>query len=314
MARPTPRLVSLIPSATEMVGLLGLQDRLVGRSHECDYPPEIEDRPVCTRSRITRDASSAQIDRDVQERLRSALSLYEVDWETLREVRPDILLTQTQCEVCGVTAPELESALESWVGSRPRIVSFSPNRFQDLWTEIQELGELCGVAEHAREQIRNLKARVVSVIEKVASLDRTPTVVCLEWFSPLMGAGNWIPELIELAGGRDLLGKAGDSAPTLEWETLVEADPECLLLMPCGFSLNETRRHLPELTEHPSWRRLSAVRQNRVFLVDGHQYFNRPGPRLVDSLEIAAEILHPDTFSFGFAGQGWCRPPRDSKQ
>lgn len=303
---PLPRVVSLLPSCTEIVCGLGMQALLVGRSHECNFPPEIAGLPVCTRSRIHSDAPSAVIDREVKQRLKDALSLYEIDVPMLRRLRPDIVLTQAQCEVCAVSLPEVEAALAGEIGCRPRIVSLSPKRFTDLWTDLQQVAEAVGVADGGREYVQTLKGRVADVIVRVFQLAKRPKVVCLEWLDPLMTAGNWIPDIVELAGGTNLLSSGGDRSPWIDWAAVSKANPDVIVIMPCGFDIARTRLELELLSGLPGWDELRAVKQKRVFVVDGDAYFNRPGPRLVDSVEILAEMFHPILFPKpSYEGKGW---------
>ncbi|MDB6019429.1 MAG: transporter, periplasmic solute-binding protein [Pedosphaera sp.] len=299
------RVISLLPSATEIVCALDAANQLVGRSHECDYPASILTLPACTISKINADASSGEIDRQVKDLLREALSLYQIDTDQLRRLQPDLILTQAQCEVCAVSLPEVEQAVAKWLGSRPQIVSLSPKRLVDIWEDIRSVADALGVAEHGREILRALKNRVVAIIEKTCVMKQPPSVACIEWIEPLMAAGNWVPELVQLAGGRNLVGDAGSHSPWLNWETLQRHNPEIIVVMPCGFNLLRTRAEMAPLTQRPGWAKLQAVKNRRVYLTDGNQYFNRPGPRIVESLEILAEICHPDRFNFGHKGKGW---------
>lgn len=305
---PPLRIVSLLPSCTEIVCGLGMQALLVGRSHECNFPDDVASLPVCTRSRIHSDAPSAVIDREVKQRLKEALSLYEIDVPLLRKLRPDIVLTQAQCEVCAVSLPEVEAALAGDIGGQPTIISLSPKRFTDLWPNIQQVAEAAGVADGGREYIRSLKERVADVIVRVFQLAKRPKVVCVEWLDPLMAAGNWIPDIVELAGGTNLLSTGGTHSPWIDWEAIRKADPDVLVLMPCGFNITRTLREMGTLAGLPGWKDLRAVKEKRVVLVDGDAFFNRPGPRLVDSVEMLAEIFHPILFPKPrFEGKGWER-------
>lgn len=299
------RVVSLLPSCTEIVCALGAAERLAGRSHECDYPPEIRALPVCTAPKLDATASSGEIDRQVKALLQEAVSVYRIDTEKLAALRPDIILTQAQCEVCAVSLPEVEEAVGQWVGSRPQIISLSPNRLADIWEDIRRVAEALDLAEQGRDFLRSLKNRVVSIIEKTCVLKNRPSVACIEWIEPLMAAGNWVPEMIDLAGGANVAGEAGKHSPWMNWENLRQHDPEIVIAMPCGFDIGRTRAEMAALLRHPEWPKLRAVKSNRVFLTDGNQYFNRPGPRIVESLEILAEIIHPDRFNFGHHGKGW---------
>jgi iron complex transport system substrate-binding protein len=302
-----PRIVSLIASATEIVCALGLEDQLVGRSHECDYPESVKRLPVCTAPKFDVGGTSREIDRHVKTVLQEALSVYRVDADRLRELRPDVIITQSHCEVCAVSLRDVEQAVCDWIDSRPRIVSLAPNALADVWDGIRRVADALGVPERGRALVGRLRQRTAGIAEKARALPHRPTVACIEWIDPLMAAGNWMPELVEMAGGVNLFGEAGKHAPWMTWEELVGRDPEVIVVLPCGFAIERTRQDMPCLTQRPEWPRLRAVRQERVYLADGNQYFNRPGPRLVESLEILAEVLHPEAFPFGHEGTGWQR-------
>jgi iron complex transport system substrate-binding protein len=301
------RIVSLLPSCTEIACALGCAERLVGRSHECDFPPEIQALPVCTAARLDASASSSQINGQIKSLLERALSVYEIDTARLRALRPDVILTQAQCEVCAVSLADLEKALPQTLAHRAKIISVSPHRLADVWTDIQTIAEALHVPEEGRAVLFQLKNRVVDVIQKTCMIKKRPSVACVEWLDPLMAAGNWVPEMVELAGGRDLLGQPGRHSAWLEWKNLEQADPDVILLMPCGFGLERTRREAAALESRPEWRKLHAVKSKHVFVTDGNYYFNRPGPRVVESIEILAEILQPKLFSFGHENRGWAR-------
>ena len=300
-----PRIVSLLPSASEIVCAIGCEERLVGRSHECDHPASIRDRPICTRSTFP-DGSSREIDDRVQDLVQRGLSLYEVDLPLLRELAPDVVLTQDQCKVCAVHREDLEEGLRDWTGQPVELVSLSPAVLGDVWRDIMRVGEALGEDSRARQVVDGLNDRVAEIGEKTGDAMR-PGVVCLEWTDPLMAAGNWVPELVAVAGGRSLLGTVGRHSPAISWEELVRVDPEVIVVTACGFDLPRTRREVDPLLSHPSWAGLRAVREKRVFLADGNAYFNRSGPRLVESIEILAEILHPDRVGFGHEGSGFAR-------
>lgn len=301
------RVVSLIASSTEVVCALGCEDRLVGRSHECDYPPSVRRLPVCTEPLIDPAASSAEIDRQVKAVLREALSVYRVHADVLQELQPDVIVTQSQCEVCAVSLTDVERALAAWLDSRPRLVSLEPNALADVWRDIHRVAEALGVPERGVTLVNRLHGRIACVAERARALPTRPTVACIEWIDPLMAAGNWVPELVELAGGANLFGEAGKHSPWMTWEQLVARDPDVIVVLPCGFDIERSRRELPVLTREHEWPALRAVRNGHVYLTDGNQYFNRPGPRLVESLEILAELLHPGAFRFGHEGTGWER-------
>lgn len=304
---PTTRIISLLPSATEIVAALGFIDNLVGRSHECDFPPAVEKLPICSSTKTPVDGSSCEIDERVKEIVAEGLSVYRVDAERLRELEPDLILTQTQCAVCAVTPRDLEEALCEWTGLEPEIVPLEPNNLDDVWNDIRRVAGALHVPQRAEELIASLTKRLATVRERVRDAASRPTVAPIEWLGPLMAGGNWMPELIEVAGGSSLFARPGEHSPWLDWSRLVEADPDVILVLPCGFKIAQTIRDLNLLTKKREWPTLSAVQNGEVYLIDGHHFFNRPGPRLVESAQIVAEILHPDVFNFGHRGTGWIR-------
>lgn len=292
-----------------MVCALGGAAQLVGRSHECDYPPEIASVPVVTRSRVDASQPGSAIDREVKQLLQSAASLYEVDLDRIRGLQPDLILTQAQCEVCAVNLAQVEASVASWADSRPRLLSLAPQRFAQLWEGLHAVAGALAVEGQGRELVRDLKCRVADVIERAAPLVKRPSVACIEWMDPVMAAGNWVPEMVELAGGRNLFGEAGVHSPWLAWDAVRQANPDIIVVMPCGFDLNRVAGEVDALTRNPGWEKLRAVKDRRVYLVDGNHYFNRPGPRLVDSLQMLGEIIHPTLFRFEFEGKAWRRLP-----
>ena len=300
------RIVSLIPSGTEIVAALGLTDAIVGRSHECDYPPEIKDRPVCTQARLNSAAPSGEIHDKVNNLLQSALSIYQIKTDVLEKLQPTHIVTQDQCDVCAVSLKDVEQAVATLTNSSPQIISLQPNILNDVWEDIRRVANLFGV--DSLQVIENLEARVKIVDQKTQGLSQTehlPSVACIEWTDPLMVAANWIPELVTLAGGQPLLSITGQSSTPLKWETLISSNPDAIIFMPCGFDLNRTRQEAQLFSQRPEWQQLHAVQSGRVYITDGNSYFNRPGPRLVDSLEILAEILHPEIFQYGYKEQAW---------
>lgn len=305
------RIVSLIASSTEIVSALGLEEELVGRSHECDYPPSVARLPICTEPKISVKGTSGEIDRRVKEVLQKALSVYRVDADLLKTLRPTHIITQTQCEVCAVSLGDVQNALQEWVPSggtaKPALVALAPNALSDVWADIRRVAEALGVPERGDALIRERRERMAAIAAKTAGLSRRPRVAAIEWIDPLMAGGNWMPELIEMAGGTNLFGEAGKHSPWMTWEALTEADPEVILLLPCGFDIARTRKEMSTLTDRPGWAALRGVRERQVYLLDGNQYFNRPGPRLAESLEILSEIFHPALFRFGHEGAGWVR-------
>ena len=302
-----PRVVSLIPSATELVCALGAQADLVGRSHECDYPPNVNHLPVCTSPKFDPQGSSQEIDTRVKDLLREAVSVYRIEAQQLRDLHPDCILTQAQCEVCAVSLAEVETLVEGWSGTRPSIVSLSPNRLSDVWNDIRRVAQALGRVQVGEELIAHYQQCVKTISSQTERIAPRPTVGCIEWLDPLMASANWMPELIEYAGGQNVFGQTGEHAPWITWESVQQEDPDVLLLLPCGFSISRTRKETHLLTDRPGWKDLKSVRQGQVFLTDGNQYFNRPGSRLVDSVEVLAEIFHPNMFAFGYEGRGWER-------
>ena len=301
------RIVSLIASATEIVCALGFEDRLVGRSHECDHPPSVARLPVCSSSKVEVGAAGRAIDDQVRAIVADGLSVYRVDPGTLDRLAPTVVVTQTQCEVCAVSLKDVEAAVCELVGSRPRIVSLEPMSLPDIWSDIRTVASALDAPERGEALVDRLTAGLDTVQAQAAAEGTLPSIGCIEWIDPLMAAGNWVPELVERAGGVDVLGKAGEHSGGLSIEALAAADPDVIAVMPCGWDIERSRREMPPLTSHPVWPRLSAVRNGRVFMTDGNQYFNRPGPRVVESAEILADILHPERCDFGHRGRGWTR-------
>ncbi len=300
-----PRVISLLPAATEIVCAIGAEDYLVARSHECDFPASVRALPACTSSRISSAAPSADIERQTQTLLQSSTPLYQLDADLMRRLRPDVIITQAQCDVCAVSLAEVEKLVSQWPGNRPRIVTLAPAKLADIWDDFRRVAEALDLAEHGREVLRGLKNRVVLIIEKACMLQNRPSVACIEWTDPLMVAGNWVPELVDLAGGRNVAGISGKHSPFIAWEEFRQLDPDMIILMPCGFDISRTRAEMKSLTQMPEWPKLRAVKSGKVFVSDGNQFFNRPGPRIVESLEILAELCHPDRFNFGHRGKNW---------
>jgi iron complex transport system substrate-binding protein len=305
MSTDGPRVVSLLCAATEIVSALGQRDLLVGRSHECDFPPGVEDLPVCTEPRFDIAGDTRAIQRDVAALVRDGLSIYTVDVPALERLRPDLILTQDQCAVCAVDLPAVEEAVESLTGRDAEIVSLRPNRLEDVWADMRRIARALDTEAAGEALIERLRGRIASVERRIETLDERPTVGVLEWIDPPMGAGNWMPQLIAMAGGVPLFGETGAHSPWLEWQDVAAADPDVILIAPCGLDMQRAEADARLLAARPGWERLTAVRAGRVFIADGHQYFNRPGPRLADSVEILAEIIHPKTFEFGYRGRAW---------
>jgi iron complex transport system substrate-binding protein len=300
------RIISLLASATEIVCALGLEKQLVGRSHECDFPKTILGLPQCTETKFDTSGNSLEIDQRLKQNLRDGLSIYRVFNQMLEELKPDLLITQMQCEVCAVSEKDVNDALCSWIGYRPQVVSLNPNSLEDIWQDIQKIATAVQQPKLGQNLIASLQNRLNDIHGATKARTR-PRVACIEWIEPLMAAGNWVPELVELAGGINLFGNAGKHSPWMQWQELVQADPDIIIVMPCGWDIQRASKDMHFLTQRLEWNHLRAVSQNKVFLTDGNQYFNRPGSRVVESLEILAEIFHPEQFTFGHEGRGWKR-------
>ncbi|HEU5367980.1 MAG TPA: cobalamin-binding protein [Ktedonobacterales bacterium] len=296
------RVVSLLASATEMIAALGCLDQMVGRSHECDYPEAVQALPVVSQVQIDINTSSTEIDAQVKALSRAAraqeenaamkaLSIYRIDIEQLQRLRPDIIFTQTQCEVCAVSERDVAQAVSQLIGIQPRIISLAPYRLADVWEDVLRVGAALERADQAKELVAGYQARLEELCRRTASMPEHPRVAVLEWLDPPMAGGNWTPELVEYAGGINLFGEVGAHSPWLAWEDLLAADPDVIILTPCGYTLQRTLEDVPLLEARPGWSSLRAVQSGRVFAIDGNQYFNRSGPRLVDSAEILATLL-----------------------
>lgn len=283
------RIVSLLPSLTELVCALGRGDELVGVTHECDYPPGVEFLPRLTRSRIDAEATSAEIDRAVSE---EGGSLYEVDAAGLAELRPDLILTQEQCDVCAVNEATVRRVAAALPGP-PRVESVNPTDLAGVFAMFHDVGTWLDAGDAADRLRREFDDLAEVIVGRVGGL-RRPRVALLEWLDPPFSAGHWSPELVALAGGVEVLSRAGERSRRVAWRDVVEAGPDVLILAPCGLSIDRASDELPSLVARPDWRGLDAARAGRVVLTDGSAYFSRPGPRLRESLAIAAEAIHPD--------------------
>jgi iron complex transport system substrate-binding protein len=303
------RIVSLLPSATEIVYALGLGDALVGVTHECDYPDAARTRPVVTRSLLDHsEATSEEIDDAVRGQLRDGLSLYALDRDLLAELRPDLILTQALCEVCAVSFDSVCDVTAQFEGVAPKVLSLEPGSLADILATITTVGAVTGAERRATELVSGLRARIEHVRERAAQIVRRPRVACLEWIDPPFGPGHWLPEMVALAGGEPGLGEAGADSRRISWGDVIAFAPEVIVVTPCGFDLEraaaEALRVLPRRT---GWEALPAVRGGRVYAVDGNAYYSRPGPRIVDSLELLAELTHPAHFA-GWGPAGAWRP------
>lgn len=290
------RICSLVPGATEIVAALGLRQDLVGISHECDYPPGLSQVPVMVRPRIEgRRLSSAQIDEQVGTLLSDGTALYELDEPRLLAAQPDLIIAQDLCDVCAVTPSQLDRVIRT-LSPEPRMVTLNPQRLDDILQDIVTLGRALEQEGTGARFAAALRGRLEAVRTKIASETVRPRVACLEWLSPLYAAGHWVPDMVDAAGGLDVLATASRPSRKVDWSTLIASAPEVIVLMPCGFTVERTRTELATVTEQPQWKDLPAVRRGAVYLVDALSYFSRPGPRLIDGVEQLAAIFHPACF------------------
>lgn len=304
---PAPKIISLLPSATEIVCALGLESQLVGRSHECDYPETVKQLPICSYDRLGAGLSSLAIDKQVKQMLTNAISVYEVNTELIKQLAPDVVITQDQCAACAVSLPEVEQALANELEKPARIVSLQPNSLTDIFDNIQQVAHALEAIPAGNLLLEDLQERVDLIQHKLKFIENKPTVACIEWLEPLMVSGNWVPELVQIAGGIPVLAEAGNHSPYVEWVDLRLQDPEIIVVMACGFSIERTLKEIDLLLQLPGFADLQAVKSKRFYIADGNQYFNRPGPRIVDSIEILAEIIYPKQFIFGYEGEGWIK-------
>ena len=289
---PAQRIVSLLPSATEIVYALGLEDRLVGVTHECDFPPDARAKPHLTASSLPDASTSAQIDRHVRASLHAGSSLYALDSVLLEELAPDLIITQELCAVCAVSYDIVARAAKQ-LRSDPRVVSLEPSSLEDVFANVVTVGELTGRGEAAASLIERMRARAAALRSHVAGRTH-PRALVLEWTDPPMSGGHWTPELVTLAGGEDVLGNPGTNSTVLEWRAIAEADPDVVVVAPCGYDLPATLNDIARLADHPTWKALRAVREGRAYAIDGNAYLNRPGPRLIDTAELFASAIYAD--------------------
>ncbi len=290
------RIVSLLPSSTEIVYALGLHDSLHGVTYACDFPPAAAEKPVVVSSHIQDAASSSGIDRQVKESLVSDDGIYVLHLDALKEARPDLVLTQALCEVCAVPSQQVHETLEK-LPHNPDVLSLDPHSLEDVARDVERIGAAAGLQDQAVQLAESLRERMNSIRTIAASAESRPRVVCLEWLDPLMVGGHWVPEMVELAGGEDCFGKPGQPSFPIQWDQLVDAQPDVIVAMPCGFDVRRAMSEIKLLTDSSGWEGLPAARNGHLFAVDANSYFSRSGPRLVNGLELMAEILHPELFT-----------------
>lgn len=289
-----PRIISFLPAATEMVYALGLGDALVGITHECDFPPAAKSKPIVVKPALPLETMSLhQIDVAVAARIGSGQSLYEVDENRLRELRPNLILTQNLCQVCGPSGNEITVALKQ-LQSKPEILWMTPHSLAEIFQNIRDLANVTGRVAQAEELIASANKRLQTISALTKESSRRPRVFCLEWVDPYYCCGHWVPEMIELAGGNDALGRKGADSVRVSWTDIAEWQPEILIISPCGFDVEKAVEQTHRLLQRPGWSDLPAVRNGRVYAVNANAYFAQPGPRVVDGVELLAHLIHPE--------------------
>ena len=289
------KIVSLLPSSTEIAFALGLGNDIIGVSHECDFPEEAKTKSVLTKSKINSFKRSDEIDKDVVQLVKNGLSVYDIDENKLKELQPDIILTQDQCEVCAVSLKDVQEATNKFI-CNAKIISLRPSALNDILADIKTIGKETGKEKMANELVKNLQLRIDNIKNKTKNLANKPKVCCIEWIEPVIVAGNWVPEMVEIAGGINIIGKKGQHSKKLELKEILKQQPDKIVISPCGFKVYQTINDIEFLTKKPEWKELKAVKNNEVYIVDGNSYFNRPSHRIVDTLEILAAIIHPELF------------------
>ncbi|HEV2298675.1 MAG TPA: cobalamin-binding protein [Candidatus Acidoferrales bacterium] len=292
------RIASLLPSATEILFALGLGDCVIGITHECDFPPEAAAKPALMRPRVDPLASPTELDRQVRALVERGESLYEIDDERLCSLAPDLIITQDLCHVCAASPGDLASAL-SRISVQPRVLTLQPKMLTDVWADIRRIGEVTGRVNEANNLAESLARRVALIAHSVADATSRPLVFCLEWLDPFYVGGHWVPEMVALAGGQDLSGQVGKPSFRVTSEEILAAQPEIIVVMPCGYNLARTREEYRRAIFPEGWKDLPAVRSGRVFAVDANSYFSRSGPRLADGVAILAHMFHPECTNTG---------------
>ena len=301
------KIVTLIPSATEIVAFLGQKNSIVGRSHECDYPKDLNNVAKLTSPKLNVDGTSDEINKQINTILENSLSVYKVDIQKLKELDPDFIITQAHCDVCAVRFSEVKNIVNKYFNRKTKIISLEPNTLNDVFDDIKRVAKGLNIENESNNKlIENLKIRLKKIKNLSAIQKQKPSVACIEWIDPLMIAANWIPEMVEIAGGANILGKSGDNSHWIKFEEIIDQNPEIIIFIPSGFNIEKTKKELDNyIKKNNNMRSLKAYKNHKLFVVDGNQFFNRPGPRLIESLEIFAEIIHPNIFDFNHKGVGW---------
>ena len=299
------RIVSLLPSCTEIICKLGFMEHLVGISHECDYPNSISGLPVLTKARFSPKGTSIEINQSVTDLLQRGLSVYDVDASLLKSLSPDIIVTQAQCEACAVSLDQVKDIVSNWTLNQTEIISLEPNTLNEVWLDFDIIAKTMDATESSSILKSEINERFKLLKKKLKGTEQKPTVLCIEWIEPIMVAANWVPELVCLAGGRNVMSVSGTDSNYCSWDEIKQTNPDIIIMMPCGFGIKRTLEDIHYLQNRKGWQELKAVKKNKGFVVDGNQYFNRPGPRLLDSAEILAEVIHPEYFERKYPEDAW---------
>ena len=299
------KIVSLLPSCTETICKLGYSENLVGISHECDYPNSISGLPVLTKARVSSERNSIEINQCVSDLLEKGLSVYDVHASLLKSLSPDIIVTQAQCEACAVSLDQVKEIVSNWTRNKTEIISLEPNNLNEVWNSFDIIANAIDAPQSYSILKTEINERFKLLKDKLNETRKKPTILCIEWIEPIMVAANWVPELVGIAGGRNVMSVSGEDSNFCSWDEVEKTNPDIIIMMPCGFEIKRTLEDLHYLQKKEGWHKLKAVKENQVYVVDGNQYFNRPGPRLVESLEILIEIIHLDKFDFGHKDIGW---------
>ncbi|MBI2011333.1 cobalamin-binding protein [Candidatus Daviesbacteria bacterium] len=292
------RIISLLPSATEILYLLSSGERIVGISHECDYPEDVKVKPVVTNTIINTNNPSLKIDQEVSKFLKIDQSIYTIDKNKFISLKPDLVITQKLCEVCAITPTDIQQAIRD-CDPTPEILTLHPHSIEEILGDILKVGEKIDKKRKAGEEVKKLRQKMEDIKIKTKDLKKLK-VYCMEWLDPPYNGGHWVPEQVEIAGGVDEISTKGIDSVRLLWKQIIDYDPEVLILMPCGFSIERTKKELSTLENNSSYKKLSAVKNKQVYLVNGPAYFNCSGPRVIDGIELLAEILHPEIFQNKF--------------
>lgn len=290
------KIVSLLPSATDIVCRLGLEEKLVGRSHSCDFPPSVKQLPALTSTRVNPHLPSSEIHQSVENILKEAVTVYQLDEEKLKELAPDFIITQNLCDVCAVSYGQVENACKQAFGEQVQLISLQPATLEGVWETVREVARALGAMPACETFLNEVAARTEAIQQKVSGLEKR-RVLTIEWIDPVYAGGLWMADMVDVCGGTALFSKSGEKALTLTKEQLGSIDPEAVVVKPCGFKLDQLINEIGLLKEQVPWENWTAAKERRFFFVDGNRYFNRPGPFLLESLEILAWCTHPEAFT-----------------